>query len=128
MLSPVMKHTTCATNFDVKCVDAVHLAPGHCVLRGQHRSVGRRFITIGLDLHASGDSGNDLAAPVMLYQLSSSTSAKYRSIFVGVAWGTVCCSGKDEREISYMDESVVEGSENACDAKDKLCESTVSLE
>lgn len=40
---------------------------------------------------------------------------------------TVYYSGKDEREISYVDESVVEGSEDACDAKNKVCESEISL-
>lgn len=39
----------------------------------------------------------------------------------------MCCSRKDEREISYVDESVVERSEDAGDAKDKFCESKISL-
>lgn len=91
MLSYVMKHTTCATNFDVKCVDAVFLAPGRCVLRGQHCRVGRRLVAIGFDLHAAGDSGNGLAAPVMLHQFSSSTSENIAA-FPWALLGALCAA------------------------------------
>lgn len=86
-----MERTTCATNFDVKGVDAVLFAPGRRVLRGQHRRIGRRLVAIGLDLHPAGDSGNGLAAPVMLHQLSSSTSANIAA-FSWALLGALCAA------------------------------------
>ena len=55
------KHTTSGADLDVQSVDAQLLAAGGDVLGSQHGSVGRGLVTIGLDLHATGDTGDGLA-------------------------------------------------------------------
>lgn len=74
-IKSLVKRTTCATKFDVKGIDAVIFASVCGVLSCQHGRVGRRFVTIRLDLHPTSDSGNGLAAPIITGQFSSDTSA-----------------------------------------------------
>jgi hypothetical protein len=47
-----------STDLDVQCGDAKFLAASSNILGGKHGSVRRRFITIGLDLHSTGDANN----------------------------------------------------------------------
>jgi hypothetical protein len=46
----------------VQAVDAELLAAGGDVLGSQHGSVGGGLVTIGLDLHATGDTADGLTA------------------------------------------------------------------
>ena len=50
--------STGGSKLDVQSVDAKSAALLSDVLRGQHGSVGARFITISLHLHAAGNAGN----------------------------------------------------------------------
>ena len=50
--------TASGTKLDVEGVYADLAATGSDVLSGQHGGVRRRLVTIGLDLHTTGDSGN----------------------------------------------------------------------
>lgn len=56
------KHTTSGTDLDVQSVDAELLAAGGDVLSSQHGSVGGGLVTIGLDLHSTGDTGDGFTA------------------------------------------------------------------
>lgn len=46
----------------MECVDAELLAAGGDVLSCQHGGVGGGLVTVGLDLHSTGDSGDGFAA------------------------------------------------------------------
>merc|ERR1712026_78775 len=50
--------TTSGSDFDVKCGNAEFFASNGNVLGGLHSSVRRVFISIGLDLHTTGNSGD----------------------------------------------------------------------
>ena len=54
--------TASSTELDVEGVDADLAATGSNVLSGQHGGVGRRLVTVGLDLHAAGDARDRLLA------------------------------------------------------------------
>ena len=54
--------TSGSADLDVKSVDAKLLAADGDVLSCQHGGVWGRLITIGLDLHASGDTSDGFAA------------------------------------------------------------------
>lgn len=54
--------TTGSAELDVEGVDAAFLAALDDVLGGEHGSVGRGLITIGLDLHTTGNLGDGFAA------------------------------------------------------------------
>ena len=54
--------TASSTEFDVESVDADLAAAGSNVLSGQHGGVGRRLVTVCLDLHAAGDARDRLLA------------------------------------------------------------------
>jgi hypothetical protein len=58
----VAKHTTSGTDLDVQSVDAELLAAGGDVLGSQHGSVGGGLVTVGLDLHSTGDTGDGFTA------------------------------------------------------------------
>lgn len=72
--------TAGSADLDVKGGDTDLLAAGSDVLSSQHGGVGGGLVTIGLDLHATGDTADGLAATgitqnVSLWnQVSSSTS------------------------------------------------------
>lgn len=53
-----VKHTTSGTDLDVEGSDAELLAAGRDVLGSQHGSVGRRLVTVGLDLHTTSDTAD----------------------------------------------------------------------
>lgn len=54
--------TTSSPDLDVQRSDAQLLAAGSDILRSQHGSVGRRLVTVRLDLHAASDTGDGFAA------------------------------------------------------------------
>lgn len=53
--------TTGGTDLDVEGSDADLLAAGSDVLGGQHGGVGGGLVTVGLDLHSTGDTADGLA-------------------------------------------------------------------
>lgn len=53
----------------MKSVDAKLLAAGSDVLSSQHGSVGGGLVTVGLDLHATSDTGDGLTAAVLSVEL-----------------------------------------------------------
>ena len=55
-------HTTSGPDLDVEGSDAELLAAGSNVLGSQHGGVGRRLVTVGLDLHATSDTADGLTA------------------------------------------------------------------
>lgn len=57
-----VKHTTSGSDLDVEGSDAELLAAGGDVLGSQHGGVGGGLVTVGLDLHATGDTGDGLTA------------------------------------------------------------------
>lgn len=54
--------TTSSADLDVEGSDAELLAADGDVLSGQHGGVGGGLVTVGLDLHATGDTGDGLTA------------------------------------------------------------------
>lgn len=56
------QHTTGGTDLDVQSVDAELLAAGGDVLGSQHGSVGGGLVTVSLDLHTTGDTGDGFTA------------------------------------------------------------------
>jgi len=56
------KHTTSGSDLNVEGSDAELLAAGSDVLGSQHGSVGGGLVTIGLDLHTTGDSADGFTA------------------------------------------------------------------
>lgn len=63
--------TAGGADLDVQGVDAELLAAGGDVLGGQHGGVGGGLITVGLDLHATGDTGDGFATTVTPPNVSS---------------------------------------------------------
>ena len=57
-----VKLTTGGTDLDVESVDAKLLATSSNILSSQHGSVGGGLVTVGLDLHATGDTSDGFAA------------------------------------------------------------------
>jgi hypothetical protein len=55
-------HTTSSANLDVESSYAELLAADGDVLRSQHSGVWRGLVTVGLDLHATGDTADSFAA------------------------------------------------------------------
>lgn len=62
--------TTGSTDLDVKSIDTQLLASRSNVLRGQHGSVGRGFITVSFDLHATGDTTDSFTAAGITQNIS----------------------------------------------------------
>jgi hypothetical protein len=56
------KHTTSGADLDVEGSDAELLAAGGDVLGSQHGGVRGRLVTVGLDLHATSNTGDGLTA------------------------------------------------------------------
>lgn len=54
--------TSRGADLDVQSVDAKLLAADGDILSSQHGSVGGRLVTVGLDLHTTGNTGDGLAA------------------------------------------------------------------
>ena len=59
---PRKQRTSGGTDLDVQSGDAKLLAAGSDVLGSQHGSVGRRLVTIGLDLHSTGNTADSFPA------------------------------------------------------------------
>lgn len=55
-------HTTSSPDLDVESGDAQLLAAGSDILGSQHSGVGGGLVTVGLDLHATGNTGDGFAA------------------------------------------------------------------
>lgn len=62
--------TSSSTNLDVKSSDTELLAARSNVLGSQHSSVWGRLVTVGLDLHASSDTGDGFAATGITQKVS----------------------------------------------------------
>lgn len=56
-----VKLTTGGTDLDVEGVDAEFFTANSDVLSSQHSCVGRRLITVSLDLHTTGNTANGFA-------------------------------------------------------------------
>lgn len=56
------RHTSSGTDLDVQGVDAKLLASRSDVLGSQHGSVRGGLVTIGLDLHSTGNTGDGFTA------------------------------------------------------------------
>jgi hypothetical protein len=69
--------TTCGTDLDVEGVDAELLAADSDVLGSQHGGVWRGLVTIGLDLHASGDTGDGFTATGITQKSAFEPAHKY---------------------------------------------------
>jgi hypothetical protein len=61
-LSSSNELTTCSADLDVEGSNAELLAADGDILSSQHGGVRRRLVTVGLDLHATGDTGDGLTA------------------------------------------------------------------
>lgn len=55
----------------MESVDAELLAAGSDVLSSQHGSVGRRLVTVSLDLHTTGDTADGFATTIKEDHVSS---------------------------------------------------------
>ena len=126
--------TTSSPNLDVEGSDAQLLAAGSDVLSSQHGSVWGGLVTVGLDLHSTGDTGDGFAATgitqvslctissinvyLPLVQLQRRPKYFYRWV-VSLRWRRGF-SGSDVREIGDVDEGVVERGEDTGNAKDEL--------
>jgi hypothetical protein len=104
----------------VESSDAELLAADGNVLSSQHGGVGRRLVTVGLDLHATGDTGDGFTA-------TGITQVSLCTIFLRSQIPQFLSSSRfldgycsDVREISDVDEGVVEGGEDTGNAKDQL--------
>ena len=113
--------TTSSADLDVEGSDAELLAADGDVLSGQHGGVGGGLVTVGLDLHATGDTGDGLTA-TGITQVSLCTiflKCQNARIFFQIRRPLDgCCS--DVREIGDVDEGVVEGGEDTGNAEDEL--------
>ena len=67
------KQTSGGTDLDVQSVDTEFLAADGNILSCQHGGVWGRLITIGLDLHASGDTGDGFTATGITQNVSLRT-------------------------------------------------------
>lgn len=56
------QHTTSGTDLDVQGSDAELLAAGSDVLGSQHGGIRRGLVTVGLDLHTTGNTADGFAA------------------------------------------------------------------
>jgi hypothetical protein len=107
-----VKHTTSGADLDVEGSDAELLAAGRNVLGSQHGGVGRRLVTIGLDLHATGNTADGFATAGITQMSASEPRVKncmrgaelrIAPLFLYHVW----CSVAYEPEIGDVDEGVV---------------------
>lgn len=119
------RHTTSGTDLDVQGGDAELLAAGGDVLGRQHGGVGGGLVTVGLDLHTTGDTADGFAATGITQDVSLFV------LFFACARGLIAPlyinrrfpSRADEPEIGDVDEGVVEGGEDTGDAENEFtCE------
>lgn len=62
--------TSGSTDLDVESSDAQFLAAGSNILSSQHSSVWGRLVTIGLDLHSTGNTADGFAATGITQKVS----------------------------------------------------------
>jgi hypothetical protein len=62
--------TSSGTDLDVQSIDAQFLAASSNILSSQHGSVWGGLVTIGLDLHAAGDTSDGFAATGITQKVS----------------------------------------------------------
>lgn len=105
-------------------VDAELLAADGDVLGSQHSGVWGGLITIGLDLHATSDTGDGFAATGITQKLAFAHSTRYFMKFPSL-WISLWNYGP---EIGDVDEGVVERREDTSNAEDELACATVSCE
>ena len=67
--------TSGSTDLDVESSDAQFLAAGSNILSSQHSSVWGRLVTIGLDLHSTGNTADGFAATGITQKVSLWTSS-----------------------------------------------------
>jgi hypothetical protein len=65
--------TTSCTDLDVKSIDTQLLASNGDVLSSQHSSVWGRLVTVCLDFHSSGNTGDGFAATGITQNVSLRT-------------------------------------------------------
>lgn len=105
-------------------VDAELLAADGDILGGQHSGVWGGLVTIGLNLHATSDTGDGLTA-AGITQVSLWT---FHQVYYMNLRERIRSSGVYIRKIGNVDKGIVEGSEDTGNAKDELaCETVSSL-
>lgn len=100
--------TASGADLDVKSVDAELLAAGGDVLGSQHGSVGGGLVTVGLDLHTTGDTGDGFTTAISQF-VSFARIETYISLL-----------GLDEPEIGNVDKGIVERGKDTGNAEDEL--------
>lgn len=98
----------------MKGVDAEFLASLGDILRGQHGSVRGGLVPIGLDFHASSHTADGFAATGITQKVSHLST--YKARFPSKRLPVVIYL----REIGDVDESVIEGCEDTCDAENEF--------
>src|SRR5690606_949640 len=68
LFSTSVQHTSGSTDLDVEGSDANLLAAGSNIFSSQHSGVWRRLVTIGLDLHSTGDTDNSFLSTITTSQ------------------------------------------------------------
>jgi hypothetical protein len=111
--------TTSSADLDVEGSDAELLAADSDILGSQHGGVRRRLVTVGLDLHATGDTGDGLTA-TGITQVSLCTIFLICQIPQFLSSSRFQGGGSDVRKIGDVDEGVVEGGEDTGNAEDEL--------
>ena len=119
--------TSGSPDLDVESVDAQLLAPDGDVLSSQHGGVGRGFVTVGLDLHATSNTAHSFAATGITQNISLMNLYYFTIFFLCAPAVAVVFSKRDEPEIGNVNESIVEGGEDASDAEDELIWRKVSM-
>jgi hypothetical protein len=118
--------TTSSADLDVEGSDAELLAADSDILGSQHGGVRRRLVTVGLDLHATGDTGDGLTA-TGITQVSLCTIFLICQIPQFLSSSRFQGGGSDVRKIGDVDEGVVEGGEDTGNAEDELAWKDVLL-
>ena len=95
--------TTSGADLDVQGVDAELLAAGGNVLGGQHGGVGGGLVTVSLDLHTTGDTGDGFATTALV----SIVRFEYPLY-------------RNEPQIGDVDEGVVERGKDTGDTENEL--------
>jgi hypothetical protein len=99
--------TSSGTDLDVQGIDAQLLAANSNILSCQHCCVWGGLVTIRLDLHSSGDTGDGFATT------TSSISVPEKAKTNPIPWN-------NEPEIGDVHEGIVERSEDARNSEDEL--------
>lgn len=117
-------HTSSGADLDVEGVDAELLAADGHILGSQHSGVWGGLITIGLDLHATSDTGDGFAATGITQKLAFDHSTRHFMKFPSL-WTSLWNYGP---EIGDVDEGIIERREDTSNAEDELAWATVSCD